>query len=128
MNLVTNAFEAMPEGGRAQTLTANHYIDRTVSGFENVDEGEYVLLTVTDAGVGISPEDQERIFEPFFTKKVLGHSGTGLGMAVVWGVVKDLKGLVDVQSARAQAPPSGFSSRSPAKSCRNMTNLRVWRR
>ncbi len=98
MNLISNAFEAMPEGGRAVLSTANGYIDRDTGGFENVAEGEYVILTVTDAGLGILPEDKERIFEPFFTKKVLGRSGTGLGMAVVWGVVKDHQGFVDVQS------------------------------
>jgi signal transduction histidine kinase/ActR/RegA family two-component response regulator len=98
MNLVSNAFEAMPEGGHAVLTTQNCYIDRNMGDFENVTEGEYVLLTVADAGMGISPEDRERIFEPFFTKKALGRSGTGLGMAVVWGVVKDLKGFIDVQS------------------------------
>ncbi len=99
MNLVSNAFEAMPEGGQATLSTANCYIDRNMGGFENVAEGEYVLLTVADAGMGMSPEDRERIFEPFFTKKVMGRSGTGLGLAVVWGTVKDHKGYIDVQSA-----------------------------
>ncbi len=98
MNLTSNAFEAMPKGGQTVLSTANGYIDRDMGGFENVAEGEYVILTVTDAGMGISPEDKERIFEPFFTKKVLGRSGTGLGMAVVWGTVKDHNGFIDVQS------------------------------
>ena len=49
-------------------------------------------------GIGVSPEDKERIFEPFYTKKMMGRSGTGLGMAVVWTTVKDLKGYIDVQS------------------------------
>ena len=98
MSLISNAFEAMPEGGQAVLSTANGYLDKDMGGFENVAEGEYVILTVTDAGMGISPEDKERIFEPFFTKKVLGRSGTGLGMAVVWGAVKDHHGFIDVQS------------------------------
>ena len=55
-------------------------------------------LTVSDTGSGISPIDLEKIFEPFYTKKVMGRSGTGLGMAVVWGTVKDHKGYIEVQS------------------------------
>jgi signal transduction histidine kinase len=98
MNLVSNAFEAMPDGGRAVVSTANCYIDATRSGFENVAEGEYVLLRVADSGIGISEQDRQRIFEPFYTKKVLGRSGTGLGMSVVWGTVKDHKGFIDVES------------------------------
>ena len=98
MNLVANAFEAMPEGGAVSLSTRNEYIDGNVSGFEKIAEGEYVLLSITDSGMGIPPEDMERIFEPFFTKKVLGSSGTGLGMTVVWGVVKDHKGFIDVKS------------------------------
>jgi CheY-like chemotaxis protein len=57
-----------------------------------------VVLTVADSGVGISPQDMKQIFEPFYTKKIMGRSGTGLGMAVVWGTVKDHGGFIDVQS------------------------------
>lgn len=63
-----------------------------------MEEGDYVVLSVSDTGVGISAEDRKRIFEPFYTKKVMGRSGTGLGMAVVWGTVKDHKGYIDIQS------------------------------
>jgi len=55
-------------------------------------------LTVADQGIGISAEDKEKIFEPFYSKKVMGRSGTGLGMAVVWGSVKDHKGYINVVS------------------------------
>lgn len=99
MNLVTNAVEAMPEGGIVEVSTGNCYIDRPVSGYDTVEAGDYVVLTVADSGIGISPEDRERIFEPFYTKKAMGKSGTGLGMAVVWGTVKDHNGYIDVQSA-----------------------------
>ena len=58
----------------------------------------YAILSVSDEGPGISPDDLERIFEPFFTKKVMGKSGTGLGLAVVWNVVQDHKGYIDVIS------------------------------
>ena len=98
MNLVSNAAEAMPDGGSIFISTENRYIDRPIRGHETVEEGDYVTLTVSDTGIGISPEGLERIFEPFYTKKVMGISGTGLGMAVVWGTVKDHKGYIDIQS------------------------------
>jgi two-component system cell cycle sensor histidine kinase/response regulator CckA len=97
MNLVSNAAEAMPEGGRMTISTENLYIDSPIK-HKGLDAGEYVVLSVSDTGMGISPDDMERIFEPFFTKKAMGRNGTGLGMAVVWGTVKDLDGHIDVQS------------------------------
>jgi len=98
MNMISNAAEAMPNGGKIIISTENRYIDRWIKGYDAVDEGDYATLTVTDTGIGIPPEDLERIFEPFYTKKAMGRSGTGLGMAVVWGTVKDHSGYVDVQS------------------------------
>jgi signal transduction histidine kinase/CheY-like chemotaxis protein len=98
MNLVSNAAEAQPDGGRIIITTQNIYIDRPISGYENVNEGDYVLLQVKDYGSGIAPEDLDRIFEPFYTKKKMGRSGTGLGMAVVWGTVQDHKGYINVES------------------------------
>jgi CheY-like chemotaxis protein len=102
MNLVSNAAEAMPIGGKISISTENRYIDRPIRGYDNVDEGDYITLTVSDTGTGIFPEDMESIFEPFYTKKVMGRSGTGLGMAVVWGTVKDHKGYIDVKSAKGK--------------------------
>ena len=67
--------------------TENRYIDRPIRGYDNVKEGDYVVLAISDTGTGISPDDIEKIFEPFYTKKKMGRSGTGLGMAVVWGTV-----------------------------------------
>lgn len=98
MNLISNAAEAMPSGGKVVVTTENRYIDRPCGGYEHVQEGDYVTLSVSDTGVGIAPADKERIFEPFYSKKVMGRSGTGLGMAVVWGTVKDHKGYIDIQS------------------------------
>jgi CheY-like chemotaxis protein len=98
MNLVSNAAEAMPDGGKISISTKSTYVDKPVRGYDDVKEGDYALLTVSDTGVGISSEHIERIFEPFYTKKVMGRSGTGLGMAVVWGTIKDHKGYIDVQS------------------------------
>ena len=102
MNLVSNAAEAMPEGGKLTISTENRYIDRPIRGYDNVKEGDYVVLTVSDTGTGISPDDMEKIFEPFYTKKKMGRSGTGLGMAVVWGTVKDHNGYIDVESTEGR--------------------------
>lgn len=93
-NLVLNAVEALEAGGRVRITTEN----RQVPQHEEVPAGEYVLLTVEDDGPGIRREDLGRIFEPFFTKKVMGRSGTGLGLAVVWNTVQDHHGHIQVHS------------------------------
>jgi CheY-like chemotaxis protein len=98
MNLVSNAAEAMLEGGPIVITTENRHMDKVKNGFDEIDKGDYATLIITDTGIGISPEDMERIFEPFYTKKTMGRSGTGLGMAVVWGAVKDHRGYIDLQS------------------------------
>jgi len=102
MNLISNAAEAMTEGGKLTLSTENRYIDRPIRGYDNVKEGDYVVLTVSDTGTGISPDDMEKIFEPFYTKKKMGRSGTGLGMAVVWGTVKDHNGYIHVKSTEGK--------------------------
>jgi len=98
MNLINNAAEAMPQGGEIIISTQNQYVDTPIKGYDSIIEGEYAVLKISDAGTGIASEDIRKIFEPFYTKKVMGRSGTGLGMAVVWGTVKDHKGYIDVQS------------------------------
>jgi two-component system, cell cycle sensor histidine kinase and response regulator CckA len=98
MNLISNGAEAITDGGTITLETKNIYIDSPIDGYEKIPEGEYVLLTVKDSGIGISAEDLNKIFEPFYTKKRMGRSGTGLGMAVVWGTVKDLNGFIDVKT------------------------------
>jgi PAS domain S-box-containing protein len=98
MNLVSNASEAISGQGDVIIRTENRYIDKPIRGYEDVREGDYVVLTVSDNGRGISSTDIKKIFEPFYTKKVMGRSGTGLGLAVVWGTVKDHDGYIDVQS------------------------------
>ena len=98
MNLISNAAEAMPNGGTIEILTKNKYIDFPIEGYDDVEEGDYIVLTVADSGIGIAADDINRIFEPFYTKKVMGRSGTGLGMAVVWGTVKDHKGYIHIKS------------------------------
>ncbi len=98
INLVRNAIEALEKGGRVRVSTKNVYVDTPASAYEVLAEGEYVTLAVEDTGEGIPEEDLDRIFEPFYTKKALGRSGTGLGMAIVWGTVKDHGGSIDVRS------------------------------
>jgi PAS domain S-box-containing protein len=97
-NLVSNASEAMPNGGTLTIKTANQYLDRPDHGYDEVREGDYVVLSVSDTGEGMPAADLKHIFEPFYTKKVMGRSGTGLGLAVVWGTVKDHQGYINVQS------------------------------
>jgi CheY-like chemotaxis protein len=98
MNLVSNAAEAMPKGGRLRIETHNRRLESPATGYETMPPGDYAVLVVSDTGIGISVDDMERIFEPFYSKKVMGRSGTGLGMAVVWGTVKDHRGYIDVSS------------------------------
>ncbi len=98
MNLVSNASEAIEGSGNVIISTMNRYIDRPLKGYDDVTIGEYAVLAVSDDGSGISSGDLERIFDPFYTKKVLGRSGTGLGLAVVWNVVQDHEGYIDVKS------------------------------
>ncbi len=98
VNLVSNAAEAMPQGGVVTIKTGNRHLDKPVSGYDEVREGDYVVLSVSDTGEGIPAGDMGRIFEPFYTKKVMGRSGTGLGLAVIWGTVKDHLGYINVES------------------------------
>ena len=101
-NLISNAAEAMPDGGKVFISTENQYIDRPVKSYDHVVEGDYVTVTVIDTGIGMSEEDLKRIFEPFYTKKVMGRSGSGLGMPVVWGTVKDHNGYINIESVKGK--------------------------
>jgi PAS domain S-box-containing protein len=98
MNLVSNASEAIEDSGIVTISTMNRYVDRPLKGYDDVKTGEYVVLSISDSGSGISADDLERIFEPFYTKKIMGRTGTGLGLAVVWNTVQDHKGYIDVKS------------------------------
>ncbi len=98
MNLITNAAESIAGSGEVVIRTENRYLDRAVPGNSGIAEGEYTVLAVSDNGAGISPAEREKIFEPFYTKKPMGRSGTGLGLAVVWGTVQDHRGYIDLQS------------------------------
>ena len=97
MNLVINAAEAT-ETGDVLLSTRNTNVTSTVKrGDMTIEPGPYILFSVVDSGSGISAEDLEHIFEPFYTKKKFGHSGTGLGLAVVWNSVIEHRGLIDVR-------------------------------
>ncbi|BBO75402.1 histidine kinase [Desulfosarcina widdelii] len=98
MNLLANAAEAQPGGGEIHVATQSLYLDRPIKGYNTVEPGEYIRLQVKDSGEGISETDINHIFEPFYTKKEMGRSGTGLGLAVVWGAVRDHRGYIDVHS------------------------------
>lgn len=98
MNLVSNASEAIENSGVIIISTRNRYLDGPVRGYEDVNEGEYAVLSISDNGSGIQEEYLGRIFEPFFSKKHIGRSGTGLGLAVVWNIMQDHDGYIDVSS------------------------------
>ncbi len=98
MNLVSNAIEAIEDKGEVKISTQNIKLNRPVEGYETIPPGNYVKIEVSDTGAGISPKDLEHVFEPFYTKKKMGRSGTGLGMSVVWGTIKDHEGYIDIHS------------------------------
>lgn len=98
MNLIVNAFDAMQSGGTLLIETSRDNITRLRNGYAQIKAGDYVLLRVCDTGMGIADEDLARIFEPYYSKKRMGSSGSGLGLSVVYGVVKDHQGYYDIIS------------------------------
>lgn len=97
-NLILNGVESIEGEGSITIKTENRYLESPVSGYNDVEIGGYACLIVSDTGIGIPTDQLSRIFEPFFTRKEMGRSGSGLGLAVVWGTVEDHNGYIDVQS------------------------------
>lgn len=99
MNLVTNGVEAVADSGTVIISTRNQFIDAAAGAKHDITKGEYIVLGIRDNGPGIAQQDLEHIFEPFYSKKRMGRSGTGLGLTVVWNSVQDHKGQIRVESS-----------------------------
>ena len=98
INLCTNADHAMPEGGIIEVILKNEALNEKVTAkYPDLNPGRYVNLTVSDTGHGVSKEDMDRIFDPYYTTKDVGK-GTGMGLAVVHSIVKEHNGIITVKS------------------------------
>ena len=101
LNLVINARDALPQGGRLRIETGSVFVNEAAAGAKDVKVGPYVMLSVTDDGVGMSPQTRAAAFEPFFTTKPPGK-GTGLGLSMVYGFVRQSHGHVEIDSEIGQ--------------------------
>ncbi len=98
LNLLINAFEAIKEQGTITITSCNLYIEKPLSENNFLNRGKYISIIINDTGSGISPTDRAHIFEPFYSKKILGRSGTGLGLTVVLNTIRDHNGEILVES------------------------------
>jgi CheY-like chemotaxis protein len=115
MNLVINAMEAITGSGSITIQTTREHLTGARCAYDRtIQPGSYAVLRVADTGSGINAEELEHIFEPFYTKKQMGRSGTGLGLAVVYGVVADLEGCIELETLPGRG--TTFSLYFPASS------------
>lgn len=98
MNLLSVSCEQAGQGGAVSILTRTVYLGRPCNDYENLREGEYVVLSITDTGDGIAEEDVSHVFEPFYVRKVMKKGVTGLELSVARAVIKDHNGFIDVKS------------------------------
>jgi CheY-like chemotaxis protein len=102
LNLAINARDAMPSGGTLSITTQREVIERKQRfGQEELDAGDYVIVSVGDTGVGMSPDTLRKVFEPFFTTKPIGQ-GTGLGLSMIYGFAKQSRGHVHIESGEGK--------------------------
>jgi two-component system, cell cycle sensor histidine kinase and response regulator CckA len=101
LNLYVNAWQAMPAGGDLFIETKNVVLDKTLVKPYSFEPGNYLRITISDTGIGMDSQTKERIFEPFFTTKEMGR-GTGLGLASVYGIIKNHQGIIEVDSEKGQ--------------------------
>jgi two-component system, cell cycle sensor histidine kinase and response regulator CckA len=101
LNLLVNAWQAMPDGGRVDLVTTCTELDDSEAKILTLEPGQYLTITVTDSGIGIDEEIRHRIFEPFFTTKERGR-GTGLGLASAYGIVRNHHGTITVKSRKGE--------------------------
>jgi PAS domain S-box-containing protein len=101
INMYVNAWQAMPDGGKLIIETSEVNLDQEFCTPHNVEPGPYVKIVLTDTGIGMSPKIIQRIFEPFFTTKDVGK-GTGLGLASAYGIIRNHKGMIQVESEPGQ--------------------------
>lgn len=121
MNLLINSFEAIEKEGTIVVASENRNVDTAGQEHDSAIPGEYVVLIIRDSGMGILPENLEKIFDPFYSSKIMGRSGTGLGMTVVWSTIKDHNGYLDVQSSPGKG--TTITMYFPAHEDENITRI-----
>ena len=99
VNLLMNAAESIDNRGGITITLHNLHLEEPREAFDSIPPGDYVVVSVADTGKGISEADRNRIFEPFYSRKVMGRSGTGLGLTMVWNAMRDHHGFIDVISS-----------------------------